>query len=46
MPTPREALEEATRLRKLQRPDWFDVNINVMDKVLEAKFMQNGSKAS
>ncbi|EKM52578.1 uncharacterized protein PHACADRAFT_100358 [Phanerochaete carnosa HHB-10118-sp] len=40
-PTPRAALEEATRMRKLQRSDWFDVNISVMDQVLEAKFTQN-----
>jgi len=41
MPTPRAALEEATRLRKLQRSDWFDVNVGFMDQILEAKFTQN-----
>ncbi|KAH9830119.1 uncharacterized protein C8Q71DRAFT_727638 [Rhodofomes roseus] len=37
----RAALEEAGRLRRLQRTDWFDVNIGVMDAVLEAKFTQH-----
>ncbi|EKM52582.1 uncharacterized protein PHACADRAFT_261102 [Phanerochaete carnosa HHB-10118-sp] len=41
VPTPRAALEEATRLRKLQRSDWFDVNISIMDQILEAKFTQD-----
>ncbi|EKM52566.1 uncharacterized protein PHACADRAFT_66300, partial [Phanerochaete carnosa HHB-10118-sp] len=40
-PSPREALEEATRMRKLQRSDWFDVNIGVMEQLLEAKFTQH-----
>lgn len=41
MPTPRAALEEASRLRRLQRSDWFDVNVGIMDEILEAKFTQN-----
>ncbi|TFY59980.1 hypothetical protein EVJ58_g5436 [Rhodofomes roseus] len=41
LPSPRAALEEAGRLRGLQRPDWFDVNISVMDAVVEAKFTQH-----
>ncbi|KAH9932389.1 uncharacterized protein B0H18DRAFT_987921 [Fomitopsis serialis] len=41
LPSPRAALEEAGRLRRLQRTDWFDVNISVMDAILEAKFTQH-----
>lgn len=39
--TPREALDEAGRLRRLQRPDWFDVNVGIMDEILYAKFTQH-----
>ncbi|EKM52577.1 uncharacterized protein PHACADRAFT_261084, partial [Phanerochaete carnosa HHB-10118-sp] len=39
--TPKAALEEAKRFRRLQRSDWFDVNIRYMDAVLEAKFTQH-----
>jgi ribA/ribD-fused uncharacterized protein len=42
-PTPREALQEATRLRRQQRSDWFDVNLGIMDSILEAKFRQHDS---
>ncbi|EKM52565.1 uncharacterized protein PHACADRAFT_149312 [Phanerochaete carnosa HHB-10118-sp] len=40
-PTSRAALEEARRLRRLQRSDWLKVNIHCMDAVLEAKFTQH-----
>lgn len=43
MPTPRAALQEATRLRSLQRRDWFDVNLGLMEKILEAKLEQHPS---
>ncbi|EPS93928.1 hypothetical protein FOMPIDRAFT_1135208 [Fomitopsis schrenkii] len=39
--SPREALEEAGRLRRLQRSDWFDVNVGIMDNILHAKFTQH-----
>ena len=39
--TSREALEEAGRLRRLQRSDWFDVNVGIMDDILYAKFTQH-----
>ena len=38
---PRAAQAEATRMRKLQRSDWFDVNVDIMEKVLQAKFTQH-----
>ncbi|KAH9830132.1 uncharacterized protein C8Q71DRAFT_787502 [Rhodofomes roseus] len=41
LPGPRDALEEAGRLRRFQRPDWFDVNVGIMDQILEAKFFQH-----
>lgn len=41
LPRSRDALQEAGNLRGLQRADWFDVNIRVMDDVLEAKFAQH-----
>ena len=41
MDTPREALEEAGSLRRLQRSDWFDVNIGIVDRILYAKFTQH-----
>ncbi|GJE95793.1 NADAR family protein [Phanerochaete sordida] len=40
-PTSREALSEATQLRRLQRSDWFEVNISVMEDVVAAKFTQH-----
>ncbi|KZT64793.1 DUF1768-domain-containing protein [Daedalea quercina L-15889] len=43
LPSSRDALEEAGRLRWFQRADWFDVNIRVMDNILEAKFTQHFS---
>ncbi|KZT66591.1 DUF1768-domain-containing protein [Daedalea quercina L-15889] len=41
LPSSRAALEEARRVRRLQRSDWLSVNIRVMDGVLEAKFTQH-----
>ena len=41
MPTAREALREATRLRSRQRTDWFEVNIGFMNVILQAKFSQH-----
>jgi ribA/ribD-fused uncharacterized protein len=41
LPSSRDALQEAGRLRRLQRPDWFDVNIGVMELILELKFTQH-----
>ncbi|KAI0087588.1 DUF1768-domain-containing protein [Irpex rosettiformis] len=41
LPTPRAALEEATRRQRLRRHDWFDVNVKIMDAVLEKKFTQH-----
>ena len=38
---PRAAQAEATRMRKLQRSDWLDVNVDIMEKVLQAKFTQH-----
>ena len=40
-PTPRAALQEATRLTRLRRADWYEVNVDIMDTVLEAKFAQH-----
>ncbi|PSR79829.1 hypothetical protein PHLCEN_2v6875 [Hermanssonia centrifuga] len=37
----RAVLQEATRLQRLRRHDWFEVNIDIMDSVLEAKFAQH-----
>jgi ribA/ribD-fused uncharacterized protein len=37
----REVLQEATRLRRLQRVDWFEVNVAIMDLVLDLKFTQH-----
>ncbi|EPS93921.1 hypothetical protein FOMPIDRAFT_1055529 [Fomitopsis schrenkii] len=39
--SPREALEVARRMRRLQRSDWFDVNVSIMDNILHAKFTQH-----
>lgn len=41
MPTPRAALQEATRRQRQRRHDWFDVNVGIMDAVLEHKFTQH-----
>ncbi|KAI0715550.1 DUF1768-domain-containing protein, partial [Fomitopsis betulina] len=38
--SPRDALDEANKLRKLQRTDWFNVNLGIMDRILYAKFTQ------
>ncbi|KAH9932363.1 uncharacterized protein B0H18DRAFT_987775 [Fomitopsis serialis] len=43
LPGSRDALQEAGNLRPLQRADWFDVNVRVMEDVLEAKFAQHFS---
>ncbi|KAL6299583.1 hypothetical protein BKA93DRAFT_742118 [Sparassis latifolia] len=43
MPSPSAALREATRLNRLRRADWYDVNVGIMDMVLEAKFTQHPS---
>ncbi len=43
LPNPRAALEEATRLTRLRRQDWFEVNLGIMDAILEAKFEQHPS---
>lgn len=40
-PSPRSARREAGFHRDRQRSDWFDVNIEVMDVVLHAKFTQH-----
>ena len=40
-PSPRAALQEAGRLRRLQRTDWFDVNVGIMESILEDKFVQH-----
>jgi ribA/ribD-fused uncharacterized protein len=44
-PSARAALQEATRLRRLQRADWFDVNVGLMEWVLELKFTQHAHLA-
>ena len=41
LPSPRDALQEATRLARLRRSDWFEVNVGIMDEILEAKFTQH-----
>ncbi|KAJ3557060.1 hypothetical protein NM688_g1677 [Phlebia brevispora] len=43
LPSARAALQEATRLTRLRRTDWFDVNLDIMDTILEAKFTQHPS---
>ena len=40
-PSARAARTEAGFYRAQQRPDWFEVNIEVMDVVLHAKFTQH-----
>jgi predicted NAD-dependent protein-ADP-ribosyltransferase YbiA (DUF1768 family) len=40
-PSARAARTEAGSRRAYQRQDWFDVNIEVMDVVLHAKFTQH-----
>lgn len=41
IPSAGAAVQESTNLRKFQREDWFQVNLDVMDLVLEAKFTQH-----
>ncbi|PCH44627.1 DUF1768-domain-containing protein, partial [Wolfiporia cocos MD-104 SS10] len=41
LPHPRAALQAAAQLSDARRPDWFDVNVGIMDAVLEAKFTQH-----
>jgi len=43
LPTPRMAQQEAKKEAHRQRPDWLDVNVAIMDKVLERKFSQHRS---
>jgi len=40
-PSARAARKEAGFQRAHQRSDWFDVNVEVMDQILHAKFMQH-----
>jgi predicted NAD-dependent protein-ADP-ribosyltransferase YbiA (DUF1768 family) len=40
-PSARSARREAGFRRKYQRSDWFDVNVEVMDQILHAKFTQH-----
>lgn len=40
-PSARSARREAGFYRNYQRSDWFDVNVEVMDKILHAKFTQH-----
>ena len=40
-PSARSARSEAGFQRAHQRPDWFEVNVEVMDVVLQAKFTQH-----
>lgn len=40
-PSARAARREAGFQRAYQRPDWFDVNVEAMDAVLQAKFTQH-----
>jgi predicted NAD-dependent protein-ADP-ribosyltransferase YbiA (DUF1768 family) len=39
--TPGEALRGAGRLKRIQRPDWFEVDVNIMDRVLQLKLDQH-----
>ncbi|KAF5373706.1 hypothetical protein D9758_000959 [Tetrapyrgos nigripes] len=39
--SPRDALLQARRHKAEQRKDWFDVNVEVMDTVIYAKFSQH-----
>ncbi|GJE95770.1 NADAR family protein [Phanerochaete sordida] len=41
IPSAGAAVQESTKLRNVQREDWFQVNLDVMDLVLEAKFTQH-----
>jgi predicted NAD-dependent protein-ADP-ribosyltransferase YbiA (DUF1768 family) len=41
-PSARSARREAGFHRDHQRSDWFDVNVEVMDVILHAKFTQHG----
>ncbi len=40
-PSARAARKEAGFHRNRQRSDWFDVNVEVMDMILHAKFIQH-----
>ena len=40
-PSARSARSEAGFQRAHQRPDWFEVNVEAMDVVLQAKFTQH-----
>ncbi|KAI0266409.1 hypothetical protein BC834DRAFT_969444 [Gloeopeniophorella convolvens] len=40
-PSARAARTEAGHQRAKQRPDWFEVNVEIMDTVLHAKFTQH-----
>ncbi|KAN0125817.1 DUF1768 domain containing protein [Russula decolorans] len=41
LPTARMAQQEARKQVHRQRPDWLEVNVAVMDKVLKRKFLQH-----
>jgi ribA/ribD-fused uncharacterized protein len=41
LPHPRNALQEASRLRRLQHSDWFEVNVGILNQLLELKFNQH-----
>jgi predicted NAD-dependent protein-ADP-ribosyltransferase YbiA (DUF1768 family) len=41
LPTARMAQQEARKHAHQQRSDWLEVNVAVMDKVLEKKFLQH-----
>ena len=40
-PSARSARREAVFHRNYQRSDWFDVNVEIMDLILHAKFTQH-----
>ena len=39
--SPHDAQEQANRLARLRRPDWFEVNVAIMDTILYVKFTQH-----
>lgn len=43
LPTARMAQQEARKQAHRQRPDWLEVNVAMMDKVLKRKFSQHHS---
>jgi hypothetical protein len=43
LPTSRMALQEARKQTHRRRADWLEVNVAMMDKVLEKKFLQHRS---